>query len=386
LTTCSLDGLAATMTARLPEILDDTAELVTCESPSSDLAAVAASADVVARLGRRLLGAEPERVVLDGRAHLRWRTGSGQPRVLLLGHHDTVWPAGSLQAHPLSLSGGVLRGPGCFDMKTGLVMALHAVAALGVPDGLTILVTGDEELGSPSSRPLIEAEAAGCLAALVLEAAAEGGAIKTERKGTSQYHVRIGGKAAHAGLEPEKGVNATVELAHQVLAVSALADAGRGTTVTPTAAFAGTTMNTVPAAGELAVDVRMWDSDEQQRVDGAIRSLMPVITGAALEVDGGPNRPPLPAAASGALFERARLLAARLGLPPLGRAAVGGASDGNFTAGIGTPTLDGLGAVGGGAHADNEHVLIDQIPGRTALLAALTGELLAGGGQEGGAE
>jgi glutamate carboxypeptidase len=374
----SLDGLVALMTARLPQILDDVAALVTCESPSADLAAVTASGDAVASVGSRLLGAKPDRVVVDGRPHLRWRTGAGQQRVILLGHHDTVWPVGSLQAHPLSLSGGVLRGPGCFDMKTGLVMALHAVAVLGVPGGLTILATSDEEVGSPTSRGLIETEAAGCRAALVLEAAADGGAIKTERKGTSIYHVRVGGRAAHAGLEPEKGVNATVELAHQVLAVSALADAGRGTTVTPTVAAAGTTTNTVPAGGEFAVDVRMWDVAEQQRVDGAIRALTPAIAGAALEVDGGPNRPPLSAAASGALFERAGLLAARLGLPPLARAAVGGASDGNFTAGVGIPTLDGLGAVGGGAHADHEHVLIDQIPGRTALLAALIDDLLAG--------
>jgi glutamate carboxypeptidase len=378
-TTGPLDGLVATMTARLPEILDDVAELVTCESPSSDLAAVAASADVLARVGRRLLGAEPERVTVDDRPHLRWRTGTGPPKVLLLGHHDTVWPVGSLRTHPLSLSGGVLRGPGCFDMKTGLVMALHAAAVLGVPGGLAILVTSDEELGSPSSRALIEAEAKACRAALVLEAAADGGAVKTERKGTSLYHVRVGGKAAHAGLEPDKGVNATVELAHQVLAVSALADAGRGTTVTPTVAAAGTTRNTVPAAGEFRVDVRMWDEVEQQRVDGAIRALLPVIPGAALEVSGGPNRPPLPAPASGLLFGRASVLAARLGLPALARAAVGGASDGNFTAGLGVPTLDGLGAVGGGAHADDEHVLIDQIPGRTALLAALIADLLADG-------
>ncbi|HUN33736.1 MAG TPA: M20/M25/M40 family metallo-hydrolase [Trebonia sp.] len=379
MTTWSLDGLVATMTARLPEILDDVAELVTCESPSSDLAAVAASADVVSRVGTRLLGAEPERLVREGRTHLRWRTGTGQPKVMLLGHHDTVWPLGSLQTHPFSVSGGVLRGPGCFDMKTGLVMALHAVAALGVPGGVTILVTSDEEIGSPSSRELIEAEAEGCEAALVLEAAADGGAIKTERKGTSLYHVRVGGKAAHAGLEPEKGVNATVELAHQVLATAALADAGRGTTVTPTVATAGTTMNTVPAAGEFTVDVRMWDMAEQQRVDGAIRALLPAIPDAALEVSGGPNRPPLPADASAALFERACVLAGRLGLPPLERAAVGGASDGNFTAGVGTPTLDGLGAVGAGAHADHEHVLVDRVPGRTALLAALIDDLLAGG-------
>jgi glutamate carboxypeptidase len=372
------------MEARLPRLLADIEELVTCESPSGDLAAVAASADVVARLGERLVGQAPERIIRDGRTHLRWRLGSAPDpaapnpagRVLVLGHHDTVWPLGSLKSHPFSVSGRVLRGPGCFDMKTGLVMALHAVAALGSPDGVTILVTGDEEVGSPSSRGLIEQEAAGCRAALVLEASADGGALKTARKGTSLYHVRAVGRAAHSGLEPERGVNATIELAHQVLAVSAVADPGRGTTVTPTVMSAGTTMNTVPAAGEFAVDARMWDPAEQHRVDAAIRALMPVVPDGVLEVSGGPNRPPLSADASAALFARACKLAAELGLPPLAQAAVGGASDGNFTAGVGTPTLDGLGAVGGGAHADHEHVLIDELPGRTALLAALLDDLL----------
>ena len=216
------------MAQRLPQILADIEELVRCESPSADLAAVAASADVVSRVGERLVGAAPERIVLDGRTHLRWRLGSGAPTVLLLAHHDTVWPAGSLAAHPFSVADGVLRGPGCFDMKTGLVLALHAVAVTGSPAGVSILVTGDEEVGSPSSRALIEAEAAGCAAALVLEASADGGAIKTARKGTSLYRVRAIGRAAHAGLEPERGVNATIELARQVLAVTAFADPGRG--------------------------------------------------------------------------------------------------------------------------------------------------------------
>ena len=365
------------MTARLAQILDDIAELVTCESPSADLAAVAASADVVARMGERLTGGAPERITIDGRSHLRWRLG-GRPsaRVLLLAHHDTVWPLGSLATHPFSVTDGVLRGPGCFDMKTGLVLALHAVAVLGSPAGVTILVTGDEEVGSPSSRALIEAEAAGCRAVLVLEAAADGGAVKTERKGTSLYHVRVAGRAAHAGLEPEKGINATVELAHQVLAINGLADPGRGTSVTPTAMSAGTPLNTVPAAGELAVDVRMWDAGEQERVDAGMRELAPVLDGAALEVAGGPNRPPLGASASAGLFTRAARLAAGLGLAPLASAAVGGASDGNFTAGLGVPTLDGLGAVGGGAHADHEHVLVAELPGRAALLAALIADVL----------
>ncbi len=371
------------MTARLQPILDDIAELVTCESPSSDLAAVAASADVVARMGERLTGQAPERITIDGRSHLRWRLrgtpSPGAARVLLLAHHDTVWPLGSLAARPFAVTDGVLRGPGCFDMKAGLVLALHAAAVLGSPAGVTILVTGDEEVGSPTSRALIEAEAAGCLAALVLEASADDGALKTARKGTSQYRVRALGRAAHAGLEPEKGINATVELAHQVLAIGGLADATRGTSVTPTAMSCGTTLNTVPATGEIAVDARMWDAAEQERVDAGMRALAPVVPGAALEVTGGPNRPPLDSSASAGLFARAAQLAAGLGLPPLAQAAVGGASDGNFTAGVGVATLDGLGAVGGGAHADHEHVLVGELPGRAALLAALIEDLLRPG-------
>ena len=231
--------LVAAMERRLPAILADLEALVRCESPSSVPDAVSRSADLVAALGRHHLGSEPERIVVDGCPHLRWRlgtdlsTGPGRPGgVLVLAHHDTVWPLGSLQAHPFSVRDGVLRGPGCFDMKAGLVLALHALAVLGSvsqhgPSGVTLLVTGDEELGSPTSRGLIEAEAAGCRAALVLEASADGGALKTARKGVSLYEVRAVGRAAHAGLEPERGVNATVELAHQVLAVAGFGDPER---------------------------------------------------------------------------------------------------------------------------------------------------------------
>lgn len=367
------------MAVALPRLVEDIGTLVACESPSSDLAAVAASADVVARLGVARLGVAPDRIVVDGRTHLRWRLGSGPRRVLVLGHHDTVWPHGTLATHPCTVTGDVLRGPGCVDMKAGLVMAFHAVAALPDTDGVTLLVTGDEELGSPTSRELIEAEAKGCVAALVLEAAAEHGALKTQRKGVSRYEVTAHGRAAHAGLEPEKGVNATVELAHQVLAVAELADPALGTTVTPTRCQAGTTSNTVPATGGFAVDVRATTRAEQDRVDAALRALRPVLPGARLTVAGGPNRPPLEAAASAALFARAQELALSLGLPEVRGAAVGGASDGNFTAGMGVPTLDGLGASGGGAHADDEHVLVGELPGRTALLAALLADLLAGG-------
>lgn len=362
----------------LDDLLADLRELVECESPSGDLAAVERSADLVARLGTERLGLAPERIVVDGVNHLRWRLGSptAPGRVLVLAHHDTVWPLGTLAKAPFSVADGVLRGPGCFDMIAGLVMALHALADLGPRDGVTLLVTGDEELGSASSRGLIEDEARRAEAVLVLEASADGGALKTARKGTSLYEIDIAGRAAHAGLEPHRGVNATLELAHLVQRVAQLADPGTGTTVTPTAATSGTTVNTVPASARLTVDVRAWTASEQERVDGALRRLRPVLPGAEVHVNGGINRAPLEEAASLPLFERAQAIAARLGLPELTRTAVGGASDGNFTAGVGVPTLDGLGAVGGGAHADDEHVLVDRLADRTVLLRALVEDLL----------
>jgi glutamate carboxypeptidase len=360
----------------LPAMLDDIRRLVGCESPSADLAAVARSADVVAEVGGRVLGAAPDRVDVAGRSHLRWRFGRAPAKVVVLGHHDTVWPIGSLATHPVTVEGGVLRGPGCFDMKTGVVMAMHAIASLDDRAGITLLVTGDEEVGSLNSRELIEAEAAGCAAALVLEASGPGGALKTARKGVAAYQVMVTGRAAHAGLEPELGINAAVELAHQLLAVAALADGAGATTVTPTLTSAGTTANTVPAEARFAVDVRVREPQELARVDAAMHALVPVVAGAGLRVRAHHRRPPLPAAASAGLFARAQLLAAELGLAPLTSAEVGGGSDGNFTAGIGVPTLDGLGAVGGGAHSDDEHVLIDAIPGRTALVAALIRDTL----------
>jgi glutamate carboxypeptidase len=365
----------------MEQMVADIGALVTVESPSADLAAVAACGEVVAGIGTRLLGAAPQRLVVEGRPHLRWRLGPDDAprRVLLLGHHDTVWPVGSLARHPFAVVDGVMRGPGCFDMKAGLVIAFHAVASLPAGTPVTILSTADEEIGSPTSRALIEAEAALCAAALVLEASAGGGALKTERKGVSNYWVRAIGRASHAGLEPEKGVNATVELAHQVLAVTELGDPSVGTTVTPTMLTAGTSSNTVPADGEFTVDVRARDVAEQHRVDAAMHALRPVLPGARLEVTGRPNRPPLQASASAELFERASAVAAALGHPPLTAVAVGGGSDGNFTAGVGTPTLDGLGAVGGGAHADDEHVLVAHLSDRAALLAALVADLVGTG-------
>jgi glutamate carboxypeptidase len=223
---------------------------------------------------------------------------------------------------------------------------------------------------------VIEETARGADAALILEPAA-GGALKTARKGVSNYDVVVHGRAAHAGLEPEKGANASVELAYQVLALAAIARPEVGTTVTPTVMSAGTATNVVPAEARFAVDVRASSVAEQQRVDDAIRALPPHVEGATVEILGGPNRPPLEAAASEALFVRAQRLAEGLGLGSLRGVAVGGGSDGNFTAAIGVPTLDGLGAVGDGAHAEGEYVVVDEMPRRASLVAALVNDLLA---------
>lgn len=373
----------AGMEARLPRMLADLERLVRCESPSSDLAALARSADVVAETGTALLGREPERIEVDGRPHLRW--GDPTTEVLLLAHHDTVWPIGSLAEHPFDIDDGVLRGPGCLDMKAGLVMAWHALDALQLPAGVVLLVTADEEIGSPSSRELIEAEAADARAVLVLEAAADDGSLKVQRKGMSAYEVRVHGRAAHAGLEPTAGVNATVELARQILTVSELQRLDAGTTVTPTVAAAGSTRNTVPAFAAVDVDVRCRTAAEQHDIDIAMRALRPYDPLARIEVRGGPNRLPLEAHASADLFALAQRVAADLGLAPPTGAAVGGGSDGNLTAALGVPTLDGLGAVGGGAHAAHEHVRVAEIPPRTALLTAMIAELIASSGGTGSA-
>lgn len=363
------------MPERTAAMIADIQHLVRCESPSDDLDAVARSADAVAEMGERLLGAAPERLTIDGCTHLRWRFGDGGG-VLLLGHHDTVWPLSTIVSHPATVEGGVLRGPGSFDMKAGIVIAFHALAALSDRHGVTLLITGDEEPGSQSSRALIEDEARRSTAALVLEAAGPGGALKTARKGVSRYEVHVRGRAAHAGLEPEQGVNATVELSHQIQAVAELAAAHLGTTVTPTRMRGGTTSNTVPAHASFMVDVRANTVVEQQRTHDSILALTPRIDGAAVSIEGGINRPPMESTSSTALFARASRIAERLGIRPLESVSVGGASDGNFTAGVGTPTLDGLGAVGGGAHADDEHVIVAELPDRTRLLTALVAELL----------
>ncbi|MDR7278886.1 M20 family metallopeptidase [Catenuloplanes atrovinosus] len=350
---------------------DDLATLVTVESPSVDERALAASAHVVAALGTRLLGTAPGR---HGH-HLVWR--HGPTRVLVAGHHDTVWPVGTLDRWPFTIDGDRATGPGVFDMKAGLVQLFHGLSTLGSLDGVTVVVNADEEIGSIGSRDLIHRAAEGARAALICEPSATGGALKTARKGIARFRVEVTGRAAHAGLEPHLGVNAAVELAHQTLAVAAL---GRGdTTVTPTLATAGTSDNTVPAGAALTIDMRGFDPAEFTRVAGALRALRPVLPGAAVTVTGGVSRPPMPPGASADLHRLAHGAATALGQSPLPGVAVGGASDGNLTAARGVPTLDGLGAVGGNAHAEGEWVDLSAMPARAALLTRLISDILARG-------
>ena len=351
--------------------------LVEAESPSADASACAACADVADRLATRLLGAPAERCEVDGRVHLRWRFGSAD-RVLLIGHLDTVWPLGTAASWPFAADAETATGPGAFDMKAGVVQLLFALNALDALDGAVVLLTTDEEVGSPTSRDLIREAATAVDAALVLEPSAAG-ALKTERKGVAIYRLDVEGRAAHAGLDPESGVNAAVELVHQLLAVVELADPARGTTVNPGIVAAGTAVNTVPAAATAQIDVRTRTLAEAERIDAAFRALRPVTAGAALAVERIGAVPPLERSASASLFRKADALAARLGLPALTEAAVGGGSDGNMIAALGVPTLDGLGAVGDRAHARGEYVRVGAMAERAALVAALVRELLVGG-------
>ncbi|MFE3769466.1 M20 family metallopeptidase [Streptomyces sp. NPDC059122] len=350
---------------RVDAMLDDLRTLVDIESPSRDVDALKASAEAVAAVIERRLGGRADLVESAAGPHVHW-TGGGEPAVLILGHHDTVFPLGTLARRPFMVRDGRATGPGVFDMLGGLVQAIHGLAALDDRSGVEILVTADEEVGSHSSRALIEERALACGAVLVFEGAADGGALKTGRKGCGTFHVSIAGRASHAGLEPAAGINALVEAAHQVLDIAALGRPDIGTTVTPTVASAGTLDNVVPAAATVVVDVRVESAGEKDRVESAFAALAPHVDGAEITVRGGIGRPPMPESVSTELFAVARTL-----LPGLEGTAVGGGSDGNFTAALGVPTLDGLGAVGGGAHADHEYLVVDAMTERANLVTGL---------------
>ena len=373
----------ATAQSMLPQVLSDIEAIVNIESPSRNAGQVAKSAAMLESIIQRVAQRSCVLVDSDVGPHVLV-PARGAARILLLGHHDTVHPMGTLAARPFSNDGKALRGPGVFDMAAGIVQAIYAMAVLessGVDtSGIEMLWTSDEEIGSSTSRALIEerAQALGKNGAvLVLEPSANDGALKIARKGTGTFDVRITGRASHAGLEPEKGINALLELAHQVQRISTFGNAELGTTVTPTVASAGTTDNTVPAEAHVLVDARVVVPEEKIRVEKLMSSLVPVVSGASISVSGSLHRPPMHSSMSEELFALAVESQRTVNGESIDGVSVGGGSDGNFTAALGIRTLDGLGAVGGGAHGETEHVVIESIAPRIALLAEIMQRVLA---------
>ncbi len=368
--------LAALFAGRTDSLLADLEALVVRESPSSDAARVSELAAFVAeRLSAS--GLPAERLPCAGRGDaVQLRIGPETGGALLLGHLDTVWPLGTLRDLPFGVADGVARGPGVFDMKAGIAVALAVFGAAARGEvtpkgGVSLVLTPDEEVGSGTSRALLVEEALRRERVLVLEPSGDGGAAKVARKGTGLVRVRFAGVASHAGLEPEKGASALLEMSRFALYADALADAPAGTSVVPTVGASGAVTNVVPDRASLAVDFRVWPAAEADRVMAGLRAYRPADARVTVALDGGPDRPPMESTeASLALYRRAASLAAAIGFE-LPAARVGGGSDGNLTAAAGVPTLDGLGPAGGGAHARTEHVLVAELPRRAALLAAL---------------
>ncbi len=353
-------------------------ELAVRESPTTEKAAVDRLGEFIAERLREL-GARVERIpheTVGDHWVATWGDVEASTQILTLCHLDTVWPLGTLERMPLREENGRLYGPGVFDMKGGIAILLGALRGLQMlnvrlPHRVRMLFTSDEETGSETSRPLIEEEARRSHLVLCLEPALPDGSLKTFRKGVGDFVVAAYGRAAHAGADPQRGINAIEELAYQIMRLRGLTDLRRGTTVTVGVIRGGTRPNVVPEYAEMIVDVRVATRAEMDRIEKAFRTLRPVLDGARLEVRGGFNRPPMERnALMAATFERARMIAAELGLT-LTEGGTGGGSDANFTAALGIPTLDGLGAVGNGAHALDEHVRIDSLPQRAALVAAL---------------
>jgi glutamate carboxypeptidase len=362
----------------LPDTITLLKQLATLESPSHDKAAVDACSKFVAEQ-LRTRGAEvavvPQAAAGDHLVAL-WPASEGSTQFLTLCHLDTVWPVRTLAAMPLREEGGKLFGPGVYDMKAGTAILLTALkvlkdAGLSPRHPVRMLFTSDEEVGSVTSRQLVEAEARRSCLAVVLEPAMAGGQLKTFRKGVGDFTVVAHGRAAHAGGDHQKGINAIEELAYHIPVLQKLTDYEAGTTINVGLIKGGSASNVVPERAEMEVDFRISRMAEIDRVVTVIQGLQPVLAGARLEISGGLNRPPMEHNATMIMtFEQARRLADGLGLT-LEEGSTGGGSDGNFTAALGTPTLDGMGAVGDGAHAAHEHVIISSLADRAALLATI---------------
>lgn len=364
--------------SRQDALIQSIRELVEIESPSDNKAAVdrmgAILAERFAALGGRAQVHPAERfgnniqIDFPGRDAVR--------PVLLLGHFDTVYPVGTLTAMPCRLADGRLYGPGVLDMKAGIALMLAAIAALqawhgALPRPVTVFLVSDEEVGSYSSREITMALARASAGVLVLEPAGPRAAVKTARKGVGEYKLTVKGVASHAGLDPGQGHSAIVELARQITAISKLNDSKRGTSVNPGVLRGGTRTNVVAAEAAVEIDVRIKEAKQAASLDRKLRSLKPADRKCTLTLEGGINRLPMertPGVVT--LYRKAQAVARQIDWS-LPEAAVGGGSDGNFTAGIGVPTLDGMGAVGDGAHALHEHIVVSDLPRRALLLAGL---------------
>ena len=365
-------------------ILDTIEQLVTLESPSDVKAAVDRVSTVLAsrfgELGGKVTVHKAEK--FGNHLQVDFPSRSDRPRILLLGHMDTVYPVGTISKMPFRVSKGRVWGPGVFDMKSGIALALHVIESLSqwnngaLPKPVTVFLVSDEEVGSTSSRQITEKLAQQSEAVLVLEpAAGPNGAVKTARKGIGEYTIRVDGVAAHSGLDFQKGHSAVVELSRQILRLSEMVDLKRGTTINVGRISGGGRVNVVPAEASAVFDLRVRTKKDGERVHRKLMSLRPVDQKCKIKVTGALNRPPMErTAAIAALYKKAAQVATELGWK-LEEAAVGGGSDGNFTAALGVPTLDGLGAVGDGAHSAHESVLISELPKRGALLSGLISSL-----------
>jgi len=380
-----LGSLREAFVNRQSEFLSSVRALVETESPSGDVSGSRAVVSVLAEMAAQVAAVNSvDRIPANAFGeHLRIRAfnqANDSSPILLLGHTDTVHPRGSIQTRPWRVDGNRIHGPGIFDMKSNCALAIEILRALDASEtkpaaAVTLLLTCDEESGSPSGRSLVEAEAKNARAILVMEPSASGGRAKTARKGTGMFTVEVEGRAAHAGLDPEKGVNAVLELARQTVRLSELNDPANGTNVSVTMFNGGTASNVVPAWATAEVDMRFTSLDLGIAVESDILGCKPFDSRAAVTVIGGINRPPLERTAKVAeLYQRAREIGALLDFD-LGEASVGGGSDGNFAAALGQPVLDGLGIEGDGAHADHEHIIVDNIATRAAMLAGLIASL-----------
>lgn len=371
-----MDEILRYVRAHQSELIESIRELVECESPTGDPAALARVRDLIANRTAPMAKVR-NRPDASLHAEFRLRGRNKRGRILALGHFDTVWPVGTLPTMPFRRNRGRLWGPGVFDMKGGIacfLFAMRALRDLDVPVQRNVLLrlVADEEIGSPGSRAGTAREARRSVAALVLEPAAGlDGQLKTARKGVGHYVLVVHGRPAHAGIDFAAGASATLELARQIERISALTDLDRGVTLNPGVIAGGTRPNVVAGRAEASIDVRMWRAADAARVERKLLGLKPIDKRCRIEVRGGLDHPPMERSRDIArLFRLARKLAAGLGVD-LDEASTGGASDGNLTASLGVPTLDGIGVVGEGAHAANESILVDRLADRAALLAHL---------------